>query len=209
MIDFAINYWEKLITALIEHIEIVLLSLIIAIPIAMLITILAIFWVKVSNYFISFFSLVYSIPSLALFAILIPIMGLGKRTAIFALIIYSQYILLNNFILGIRTIDKSIIESATGIGMSKLQVFTLIQLPLAKKSFITGIRLALISITGIATVAATINAGGLGTVLFDGLRTMNNYKIIWGSILAASLVLFLNYILSKIENKVLNRTPRT
>lgn len=145
--------------------------------------------------------MIYSIPSLALFSLLIPITGLGKDTAIIVLVLYNQYILLRNFIAGLDNVDENIIEAAKGMGMSNMQMLIKVKIPLAKKSLFTGIRLAVVSTIGIATIGALINAGGLGTILFDGLRTMNVNKILWGSILSAGLALFADKILQKIENK--------
>jgi osmoprotectant transport system permease protein len=145
--------------------------------------------------------MIYSVPSLAMFAILIPLTGLGKTTAIIVLVIYNQYLLLRNFLTGLHEVDKGVIEAATGMGMKKSQILLLVQIPLAKKALFTGIRLALVSTIGIATIAASINAGGLGTILFDGLRTMNTNKIIWGSILAAALAIFANGALNYVEKK--------
>ena len=144
-------------------------------------------------------SMIYSVPSLAMFAILIPLTGLGKTTAIIVLVVYNQYLLLRNFLTGLNEVDQAMIEAAIGMGMKKSQTLVLIQIPLAKKALFTGIRLALVSTIGIATIAASINAGGLGTILFDGLRTMNTNKIIWGSILAAGLAVVTNYTLDYIE----------
>ncbi|MNN18525.1 Carnitine transport permease protein OpuCB [compost metagenome] len=88
------------------------------------------------------------------------------------------------------------------MGMNKMQVLFKIRVPLSKKSLFTGIRLAVVSTIGIATIAASINAGGLGAILFDGLRTMNVNKIIWGSILASGLAIVVNALLSKIEKSI-------
>ena len=145
------------------------------------------------------FSVIYSIPSLALFAMLIPVTGLGKVTAITVLVIYNQYLLLRNFIAGLNEVEPGIIEAATGMGMSNMQVLFKIRLPLSKKALFTGVRLAVVSTIGIATIAASINAGGLGSILFDGLRNMDVYKIVWGSILSAGLAISVNSILRKIE----------
>lgn len=104
--------------------------------------------------------------------------------------------------MGLNEVEPSIIEAATGMGMTKIELLFRIRLPLAKKAFFTGGHLAVISTIGIATIAASINAGGLGRILFDGLRTLNVYKIICGSILAAGLSILVNFVLSKIEQIV-------
>ena len=193
------NHSDKLGKALLEHIELVVFTLIISIFIASILTILAMYSKVFSKILIYMFSVIYSIPSLALFAMLIPVTGLGKVTAITVLVIYNQYLLLRNFIAGLNEVEPGIIEAATGMGMSNMQVLFKIRLPLSKKALFTGVRLAVVSTIGIATIAASINAGGLGSILFDGLRNMDVYKIVWGSILSAGLAISVNSILSKME----------
>lgn len=147
-------------------------------------------------------SMIYSIPSLAMFALLIPLTGLGRTTAILVLVIYNQYLLLQNFLAGLNGIDKSISEAAMGMGMTPMQALVKIKLPLSRKAFIAGIRIAMVATVSIATIAASINAGGLGTILFDGLRTMNPAKIIWGSLLSALLALLIDGLLRFAEKRL-------
>lgn len=177
----------------------VAITLIISLLFAAILTIMAMFSRPLSKILIHGFSVVYSIPSLALFAILIPVTGLGQLTAIIVLVAYNQYLLLRNFIAGLNGVEPAIIEAATGMGMSNMQILFKVRAPLSKKAFFTGVRLSVVSTIGIATIAASINAGGLGTILFDGLRTMNVNKILWGSILAAGLAIGVNALMSKIE----------
>ena len=202
MVDYLLNHWEKLFVALFEHMEIVIITLIISMVLASILTILAMYLKVLSKILIYVFSVIYSIPSLALFAIMIPVAGLGKVTAILVLIVYNQYLLLLNFITGLNEVEPAIVEAGTGIGMTNMQLLFQIRLPLAKKELFTGIRLAVVSTIAIATIAASINAGGLGSILFDGLRTMNVFKIAWGSILSVGLALGVNFILQKIEKAI-------
>jgi osmoprotectant transport system permease protein len=199
LIDYAINHYDKLLYALVEHLEMVVVTLLFSLLFASVFTIAAMSSKTLSNLLIHLFSVIYSVPSLALFAMLIPVMGLGKVTAITVLILYNQYVLLRNFIAGLNGVDPSITEAAIGIGMTNWQVLYQVRLPLSKKALFTGIRLAVVSTIGIATIAAFINAGGLGSILFDGLRTMNTYKIVWGSLLSAGMAIGVNGLLTKIE----------
>ncbi len=104
------------------------------------------------------------------------------NSAIIVLVLYNQYLLIRNIVTGIVGIDPAVIESALAMGMSRFELAYKIQIPLAAPMIIAGIRLAVISTTSIATIASTINAGGLGDIIFDGLRTSNQYKIIWGGL---------------------------
>ena len=189
MIAYASRYYDKLLAATREHLEIVVITLVISLAVAAFLTVAGSCSKKLSRAMMSLFSMIYSVPSLALLALLVPITGLGRRTAVTALVIYNQYLLLRNFFAGLDGVDPGIIEAATGMGMTRLQI------PLAKRALIAGLRIALVSTVGIATIAASINAGGLGTILFDGLRTMNTAKILWGSLLSAALAVGIDRLL--------------
>ncbi|ALB45308.1 ABC transporter permease [Clostridium beijerinckii] len=202
MIDYLLKYPDKLLKAFVGHIEIVLITLVISIILAALLTILAAYSKIASKLLVNIFAMIYSIPSLALFAILVPITGLGKVTAIIVLVLYNQYILLRNTIDGLNNVDASIVEAATGMGMSKSQILFQIKLPLVTKPIFAGIHLAVVSTIGIATIAASINAGGIGSVLLDGLRTVNTAKILWGTLMSAGLAIVVNAILNVIEKKI-------
>ena len=115
------------------------------------------------------------------------------------LVVYNQFLLIRNFLAGLESVDKSVVEAAYGMGMSEAQVLSWIELPLSAPLIIAGVRLALISTIGIATIAATINAGGLGNLLFDGMRTMNTYKILWGALFCAVIALLADGILKRVE----------
>lgn len=201
MIEYGMNYYDKLAQALAEHIWIVLMAMIISLAIAAAFTVLCSLSRMAAGLLLPVFSVIYSVPSLAMLALFIPITGLGTTTAIVVLVIYNQYLMLRNFVSGLEAVDQSVTEAAVGMGMTPMQVLIRVRLPLAKKSLIAGIRISLIATTGIATIAASVNAGGLGVLLFDGLRTMNVAKILWGSILSAALALVLDGILLAAEKR--------
>lgn len=150
----------------------------------------------------------YSVPSLALFSLLIPFTGLGLTSATIVMVAYNQFLLVRNIVEGLNGVDSGVVEAATGMGMSPMQVLLRVELPLAFPVIMAGIRLAAISTIGIATIAATINAGGLGTILFSGLRTMNVYKIVDGTILCAAVALVADAALKGIEHLVTKRMSR-
>ena len=202
MIDYAVKYHSKLLNALTEHIQMVLIALALSLILASILTLIAMFSGKTGKVLTQLFSAVYSIPSLALFGLMMPITGLGRTTAIIVLVFYNQFIMLRNFITGLNEVDPAIVEAATGMGLTRLQVIFKVRLPLSKKAIFVGIRLAVVSTIGIATIAAFINAGGLGWILFDGLRTSNTVKLMWGSILAAGLAIVTNAALVAIERRL-------
>ena len=202
MIDYLLRYPDKLLKALTGHIEIVLITLVVSIVFAAMLTMLTAYSKTASKILVNIFAMVYSIPSLALFAMLVPLTGLGKDTAIIVLVLYNQYLLLRSTIDGLNNVEPSIIEAATGMGMNKSQILFQVRLPLATKPIFAGIHLAVVSTIGIATIAASINAGGIGSILLDGLRTVNTAKILWGTLMSAGLAIVVNGILNIIEKKI-------
>lgn len=204
-----IEYWNAnqstMIQDLEQHAVMVLASLGIALVIAGLIIMLLMHRKNWLNGLTYFFSLLYSVPSFAFFALLLPISGLGMRTAIIVLTIYCEYVLLRTFITGIQEIDPSLIEVAKGMGMTNQQVFFKIQLPLATPAIFSGLQVALASTMGIATIAATINAGGLGQLLFEGLQSQQVTPLLWGTILTVILTLVCAGILRMIEWLLIHR----
>jgi osmoprotectant transport system permease protein len=188
---------------LLEHLYIVFLSMMISLLFAIPVGLLIARSKWLSTVVLSFFGIVYSIPSLALFSFLLPVFGLGKLTAIAVLVIYNQYILVRNTLTGFQSIDASIIEAGYGMGLSARHMFFKIQLPLALPIILGGIRIATVSTIGIATIAAVIHAGGLGILLFDGLRMNYLPKILWGTILSALLAYLANYVLLSYETKAI------
>jgi osmoprotectant transport system permease protein len=208
MIEYLLRHHRRLTDALFQHIALVGIVLIISIVCAFAITFLIMRRKRLANTVVRVFGAVYSIPSLALFAVLIPVLGIGAKTAIVVLVLYNQFLLIRNFLSGFNNVDPVITEAASGMGMTHLQILTKITLPLSVPAIFAGIHLASVSTIGIATIAAVINAGGIGTILFDGLRTMNPVKIVWGTILAGGLAIGANAILGLIENKIKDKYKR-
>lgn len=205
MFEYLFKYYDRILVLLLEHIGIVLISVFIALLIAIPISLIAIKSKTFSLLLTSTFSVIYSIPSLAMFALLIPIFGIGKKTAIIVLVLYNQYVLLRNIIVAFNSIDTSIIEAGSGMGLNYLELFLKIKLPLALPVILGGIRIAIVNTIGIATIASVISAGGLGVILFDGLRTSNMSKIFLGTIIASLLAFISNQSLSFLEKKATNK----
>lgn len=204
MFEYLINNYLEISKLFLQHIFLIVLSLLIALVIALPSGYLLSKNKKAETLIITFFSIVYTIPSLALFALFIPFMGLGVKSAIITLVLYSLFILLKNIIEGFKSIDASIIESAKGMGLNNLQLFWGIELPYALPSIIGGIRIASVSTIGIASVAAWINAGGLGVLIFDGLYKNYPPEIIIGTLLISALAIFINNHFLCLQNSALD-----
>ena len=202
MADY-LTYWsrhaDKFSEALLEHLALVGIVLACSLVVAIVITLLLRRSQRVGQLVLSVLGAVYAIPSPALFSLLIPLTGLGFTTAVAVMVAYNQFLLVRNFTEGLDGVDHAIIEAARGMGMSERQILVKVQLPLALPLILAGIRLAAISTIGIATIAVTLNAGGLGEILFSGLRTMNEYKIVGGTLLCAGLAAVVHVGLSELE----------
>ena len=144
---------------------------------------------------------IYTIPSLSLFVLLIPLVGLGFVPAIIALVAYAQLVLVRNVVIGLTGIEPSIVEAARGMGMNGWQRFSRVELPLALPLLLAGARIATLSIIGIGTNAAFINAGGLGKLLFEGVATSNSPKIVAGAVAVSALAFGANAILRFLERR--------
>jgi len=153
---------------------------------------------------LGFAGVVQTIPSLALFGLLIPLPllgGIGARTAIVALVVYALLPILRNTYAGIRSVDPAIVEAATGLGMTTGQRLWLVELPLALPVVLAGVRIATVVSIGLATIAAAIGAGGLGVLIYRGIATVDNRLILAGALPAAVLALAADGLLGWIERR--------
>ncbi len=186
---------------LLEHLYLTLavlfFALLIGIPLGVLLA--RIKWLQ--GPVLNVLGVIYTIPSLSLFVLLIPLFGLGPTPAIVALTAYAQLLLVRNWLVGLTTIEPSVLEAARGMGMNGWQRFWQMELPLASPMLLAGIRLVALSSIGIGTIAAFINAGGLGVLLFEGVITANYNKIVAGSIAVSGLSFLINYLIRFLERK--------
>jgi osmoprotectant transport system permease protein len=154
-------------------------------------------------------NIVETIPSLALFGLLLPVPWLGERAerlAILALALYALLPIIRNTYAGITGVDHSIIEAGRGMGLTERQLLFQVQLPLAFSVILAGVRVATVVSVGVATIAAAIGAGGLGEYIFRGLAMVNNNLILAGAIPAALLALAADLVLGLAERKLRPRT---
>ena len=143
-----------------------------------------------------------TIPTLAVLAIMIPIFGVGKTPAIVALFIYVLLPILNNTVLGVKNIDKNVIQAGQSMGMTKMQLMKDVELPLALPLIISGIRLSSVYVISWATLASYVGAGGLGDLVFNGLNLYQPPMIISAAILVTLLALIVDFLLSLVEKWV-------
>lgn len=207
MIDFleyVINDWDGLLEDSIAHVQVVLVSLLIATVIGVTLGILTYRRKAIAEALLAITSTMLTIPSFALFALLIPTFGLGYRPTVIALVNYSILAILRNTITGLQSVDPAITESAKGMGMSNWQQLTRIELPLAWPVIITGIRVSGLLILGIAAIAAYVNGPGLGSYIFSGLSRIGGAGA-FESVLAGTLAITVLALLFELFFSIFSR----
>ncbi len=173
----------------VDHIELSLTALVIALPIAIVLGVLAVRFRPLSWPILTLVGILYTIPSLAFLAFLIPSAGIGRKPALIILVVYAQVFLVRNIITGLNGVNPDTLEAARGVGMTGAQVFWKVWLPLALPVIIAGIRIALVTIIGIASITAWINAGGLGDLLFVGINRDYPAMVLAGVVAIVALAL--------------------
>ena len=149
---------------------------------------------------------IQTIPSLALFGFLIPVPligGIGMRTAIVALILYSLLPIVRNTLTGIRGVDPIVVDAGVAMGLTPRQLLREVELPLAMPTIVAGVRIATVVAIGVATIAAAIGGGGLGTLIFRGVSMVDSRLILAGALPAAALALLADVVLSFVERKLI------
>ncbi len=182
-----------------EHIRLTAISLffalLIGIPAGILIT--NVKWLQ--KPILGVANVMQAIPSMALLGFAIPLLGIGSLPAIVVVILYSLLPIIKNTYTGLSGIDPTMMEAAKGIGMKGKEILRKIQLPLALPVIMTGVRVSAVTAVGLMTIAAFIGAGGLGTLVFAGIRTVNHLQILAGAIPACILALLVDYLGGTIE----------
>ncbi|GAC1353430.1 MAG: hypothetical protein NVS4B8_01790 [Herpetosiphon sp.] len=200
--QFLVDHWSVISTRFGEHLRLVTVSLVIALAFAIPIGILLSRFRRLETPVLSVLSILYTVPSLALLVLLIPFVGLGTVNATIVLVVYAQIILVRNIVVGLRGIDPGILEAARGMGMSDWQRLLKIEMPLALPVMLAGVRIAVVTLVGIGTVAALVHGGGLGELLFDGVSRDYPQLIFAGAGGAALLAGIANIGLRFVEQRV-------
>ena len=196
---------NEILTLSLEHLILVLISVGVAVAVAAPGAVLLARRATLRRWALGFTNIAQTIPSLALFGFLLPIPligGIGKRTAIIALILYALLPILRNTLVGLLGVDAAVRESAIAMGMTGSQLLWRVEAPLAVPSILAGIRIATVATIGTATIAAAIGGGGLGTFIFRGIAMVDTETVLAGAIPAALMALVADEILGWIERRL-------
>ncbi len=194
-LDYLFENWDEVLTLTREHIELCAISIGLALLIAIPLGVIIAAFPELRTPTIMVLGAIYTIPSLAFLAFLIPSFGLGTRPAVIVLAAYAQLALVRNIQAGLSGVDKNVLEAASGAGMTTWQSLVRVRLPLALPVLIAGLRIATVSTISLATVTAWINAGGLGTLLFNGIAFNRPSMILAGTVAITALALSVDLLL--------------
>jgi osmoprotectant transport system permease protein len=202
---FFIEHRAEILEATANHLSLVVIAMVFAIAIAVPLGMVIVHRKTLRNFALGVASIFQTIPSLALFGFLIPIPfigGIGRRTAIVALVLYALLPILRNTYVGLAGVDAAVLEAAEAMGMTQSQILWRVRLPLARAVILAGIRTATIITIGVATIAAAIGAGGLGTFIFRGVAMVSDAVILAGAIPAALLAIAADLLLGWLERRL-------
>jgi osmoprotectant transport system permease protein len=202
---FMSSHQGEILTATREHLTLVVISMLIAIAIGVPTGLAIVGHPRLRSAALALASIFQTIPSLALFGFLIPlplIGGIGARTAIVALVLYALLPILRNTYVGLTGVDPAVLEAAEAMGMTESQILFRVRLPLATSFILAGVRTATVITIGVATIAAAIGAGGLGTFIFRGVAMVSDAVILAGAIPAALLALIADFLLGTLERRL-------
>lgn len=189
----------------VEHLLLVAVSLAIAAAIGVPLGIALSRKPSLASPVMGFANVVQTVPSLALFGLLIPIPligGIGNTTAVVALVLYGLLPILRNTYTGIQSVEPSVVEAGLGMGMTDLERLRMIEIPLALSTILAGVRIAAVVGVGLATIAAAVGAGGLGNSIFRGLAMVDNRLILAGALPAAALAVAADGLLGWLERRL-------
>lgn len=204
VIRFIINNYSRILEYTVNHFSLVLtvlgFSLVLWITVGLLIS-------KYDRYagsVIGLANILFVIPSISLFGLFvtIPQLGLGRKSAVLALILYAMMPLVRNVYRGVKSVDQSVLEAGRGMGMSGTEILLQIQIPMAWPVVFAGIRVAVVMITGMATVATFIGERNLGRLIHHGITRGNEDMIIAGAVIVSIISLMLDFIMSQVEKKL-------
>jgi osmoprotectant transport system permease protein len=187
--------WEKTI----EHLTLSLEALAIALPLAIVLGLLATRVRWLTTPVVTLVSILYTVPSFAFMAFLIPSFGIGRKPALIILVTYAQLFLVRNIVAGLKSVDPAVLEAARGLGMNELQLYYKVWLPLATPVIVAGIRTALLAIIAIATLTGYIKSGGLGEIMFTGIGRNYPSQVLAGVIAVAALAIVIDLAMRLLE----------
>ncbi|MFA5576544.1 MAG: ABC transporter permease [Tissierellaceae bacterium] len=208
LLNFFKNNPSLILHLILEHLQLtgtaILSAIIIGVPLGIAIT----RYKKLADPILAVASIFQTIPSIAFFGLLIPILGIGKRTAILVLFLYALLPIVKNTYTGIKEVSPFMIDAGRGMGMTNLQILRMVELPQSLSVIMAGVRIATVINIGTTTIAAYVGGGGLGELIFRGIQMYRNEMILAGAVPAALLAIFADKILGYVEYRLMPKGLR-
>lgn len=202
LFNYITKNWDHLATLTIEHIVMVIIGLALALVVGIPLGIISAKNEKLAKVIIAAANIIQVFPSIALLGVLMIFFGLGFKTVVVGLFLYSLLPIIRNTYVGLREVDGSITEAGKGVGMTVTQLLLKVQLPLSLPFLIAGIRVAAVIAVGVATLAPFIGGDGLGKDILAGINSRQPVKIYSGAIIAAILAILADVILGKVQKRL-------
>jgi osmoprotectant transport system permease protein len=201
VINYFITNWEKIIDYTLAHLYLISISITLSLILWVSVGIIIRNREKTANSLLGIGSLIMSVPSVSLYGILmtIPAFGLNMRSAVFALVLYSMIPIVRNVYTSLNEVDPAILESARGMGMTEKQILWKVQLPMAMPVIIAGIRVALVMMVGIATLAVFIGERNLGQLIYQGIVRTKTEMIVSGALLVSVISIIVDIIMGVLK----------
>jgi osmoprotectant transport system permease protein len=190
---------ELLTDALVEHVWLTVVSVLIGLVVAFPLALLARRYRKLEWIVVGSTTAIYTVPSLALFALLLPVTGLTATTVVTGLVLYSLTILVRNIVEGLKSVPADVVESARGMGYGTTRLLMSVELPLALPSVMAGLRIATVSTVALTTVGAIVNYGGLGNLLLEAVNTQFKPQVLTASVLCVALAVTFDLLLVGVQ----------
>jgi osmoprotectant transport system permease protein len=197
--DWVSRHGDDIYAATRQHVELTLIAVGLGLLLSFPLALLARRWHWLQSPILSVTGILYTIPSLALFAMLVPWTGLSRTTSEIGLVGYTLLILVRNILVGLEGVPAEVLESAQGMGFSPGRQLLRIELPLAVPVILAGVRIATVTTIGLVTVTALIGQGGLGQLILDGLIRDFRTPLVVGSVLSVALAVFADLFLAGVQ----------
>jgi osmoprotectant transport system permease protein len=196
------DHRDLILSRLREHVELTIIAVLIGIVVAVPLVVVSRRWRTAYPVVLTSTGILYTIPSLALFTLLLPWTGLSRTTALIGLVGYTLLILVRNAVAGLDGVPDDVREAATGMGFTPRRTLLAVELPMALPAIMAGIRLAVVTTVGLVTVASLIGHGGLGHLILDGLNRRFRTPLVVGSVLSVALAAGLDLLLLQVQRRL-------
>jgi osmoprotectant transport system permease protein len=203
-VNYLIEHPARVLALSAAHVELVAAALVVACAVAFPLGLMAARRPRIASWLLGMLGALYTIPSLALLAVLVELFGLGPAPIFVALVLYAQFMLARNVVAGINGVDRAQVDAARGLGMSSAEILWRVEIPQALPVMIGGVRVAAIAAIAIATLGGYVGTSGLGVLIFNGLTLHQSSMIVAGSLAASMLAIVADALLRLVERRARN-----